>query len=216
VRQGLSAVVLVAALLSGRTALAEDPPTEAPAETTPEVETDDGGMEGNIQFYIGQMYLGDVWKPLDRPATFGVEADFAPKGSPVHVALATSISGDSGDVVTPYFGKTGSVADGFIEFSAGFVWLPVKRGVARPYLGAGVLTMFAGIDNGANAWNGGDSDHSFGFYGTAGLYFKVGDSFNIGFDGRIVRGTSFNFAGAEVDADYERVSMLFGFSWGEQ
>jgi outer membrane protein W len=91
----------------------------------------------------------------------------------------------------------------------------VKKAIARPYLGAGVLTMFASVDAGANAWNGGDSDHSFGFYGNAGLFFKVGSSFNIGIDGRIVRGTSVTLAGTELDANYERASMLFGFSWGE-
>jgi hypothetical protein len=172
-------------------------------------------MEGNVQFLIGQSFLGDVWQPLDQPAAFGVEVDFGPKKSPVHVALFSSVSGDSTSVVNPYLGQTGSVAVGFVEFSAGFVWLPVKKAIARPYLGAGALTLFAGADAGANAWNGGDADQSFGFYANAGLFFKVGKSFNIGFDGRIVRGTSVTIAGTKLDADYERASLLLGFSWGE-
>jgi hypothetical protein len=172
-------------------------------------------MAGNVQFLIGQTYLSDFWKPLDEPAAFGIEVDFAPKKSPVHVALATNVSTDSAQVSSPFFGETGHVAVGFIEFSAGFVWLPVKHAVARPYLGAGVLTILAAVDAGANAWNGGDTDQSFGFYGNAGIFFKVGDSFNIGLDGRLVRGTSLTLAGQEVDADYERASLLLGFSWGE-
>ncbi len=199
------ALLLTAMLVVGSPAFAEDTPTAASND----------GMEGNVQFLIGQNYLGDVWQPLDRPAVFGVEVDFAPKKSPVHVALASSVSGDSASVASPYFGHTGHVAVGFVEFSTGFIWLPVKHAIARPYLGAGALTLIAGVDAGANAWNGGDSDQTFGFYANAGLFFKVGSSFNIGFDGRIVRGTSITLAGTKLDADYERASLLLGFSWGE-
>ena len=204
-KHGLCALCLAATLVAGRAALAEDAPATAGND----------GMEGNVQFLIGQNYLGDVRQPLDQPAVFSVEVDFAPKKSPVHVALASSVSGDSASVVNPYYGQTGHVAVGFVEFSAGFIWLPVKHAIARPYLGAGALTLIAGVDAGANAWNGGDADQSFGFYANAGLFFKVGDSFNIGFDGRIVRGTSITIAGTKVDADYERASLLVGFSWGE-
>jgi len=209
-KHGLSAFFFAATLLAGSAAFAD----ETPSDETPAVASDDG-MAGNVQFLIGQNYLGDVWQPLDQPAMFGVEVDFAPKKSPVHVALATSVSGDSASVVNPYFGESGHVAVGFVEFSAGFIWLPVKHGVARPYLGAGALTLIAGVDVGANAWNGGDADQSFGFYGNAGIFFKVGDTFNIGFDGRLVRGTSLTLAGTKVDADYERASLLLGFSWGD-
>ena len=82
-------------------------------------------------------------------------------------------------------------------------------------LGAGVLTLVAGVDAGANTWNGDDADQSFGFHADSGLFFEVGDSFNIGFDGRVVRGTSITIAGTDVDADSERLSFLIGFSWGE-
>jgi hypothetical protein len=205
-KHGCSVLCLAAALVVGSAVLAE----EAPPATT-----SNDGMEGNVQFLIGQSYFGDVWQPLDQPAAFGVEVDFAPKRSPVHVALASSVSGDSARVVNSYLGHTGHVAVGFAEFSAGFVWLPVKHAIARPYLGAGVLSLLAGVDAGANAWNGGDADQTFGFYANAGLFFKVGSSFNIGFDGRIVRGTNVTLVGTKLDADYERASLLLGFSWGE-
>ena len=172
------------------------------------------GMEGNTQFFIGQTYLHDVWKPLDEPASFGLEVDFAPAKSPVHVALGFNVAGDSQRVSTTYFGETGKVGAGFVEFSAGFLWHPVKKAVVRPYLGGGILRTFAGIGSGSDFWSGGDSDQSFGFYGNAGVFFKVGDTFNIGLDGRIVRGTSLTIAGQDVDIDYGQASLLLGFSWG--
>jgi hypothetical protein len=195
-KHGFTAFVLAAAFLAAPAASAD-------------------GMSGNTQFLIGQTYLHDFWKPLDEPSAFGLEVDFAPSESPVHVALGLNVAGEGKHVSTPYFGETGHVYAGFVEFSAGFLWHPVKHAVARPYLGAGVLRVFAGTGTSSDFWSGGDSDQSFGFYGNAGIFFKVGDTFNIGLDGRLVRGTKITLAGLEGDADYGQVSLLLGFSWGK-
>lgn len=194
-KHGLTALALTAAVLVAHPASAD-------------------GMAGNTQFFIGQTYLHDFWKPLDEPASFGFEVDFAPEKSPVHVALGFNIAGDTQKVSTPYFGETGKVGAGFVEFSAGFLYHPVKKAVVRPYLGGGILRTFAGIGSGSDFWSGGDGDQSFGFYGNAGVFFKVGDTFNIGLDGRIVRGTSLTIAGQDVNVDYGQASLLLGFSWG--
>ena len=77
------------------------------------------------------------------------------------------------------------------------------------------LGMLAFAGEGWDFWASGINDYSFGYYGTAGIYFKVGDRFNIGMDGRIVRGTSIALEGREGDADYEQVSLLMGISWGD-
>jgi len=169
-------------------------------------------MEGNVQFLVGQRYLDDFWKPLNDQPMFGTEVDFAPKGSPIHVALAVSGSYQKQTVATPFFGHTDAEA-GIFELSAGFLWLPVKKGITRPYLGAGVVTMGAGVNGNWDFFNSTDTDHSFGFYGNLGVFFKVGDAFNIGLDGRIVRGTKIQFGTVSGNADYEQASLLIGFSW---
>jgi opacity protein-like surface antigen len=200
-KHGVTAIALIVGFLAASTVSAED-------------------MTGNVQFLIGQRYLqDDFWKPLDSPSDFGLEIDFAPSSSPVHVALGVLVAGESGTatLATPYFGKTtGSIDSRFFEFSAGFLWHPVKRAIVRPYLGAGALTLTAANDSDWGVFSSNShSDQSFGFYGNAGVFFKVGDSFNIGLDGRIVRGTKVTLGGIEGDADYEQVSMLLGFSWGK-
>jgi hypothetical protein len=202
-------LIVVASLLVIPAAAQEQPPEQTPA-AAPAQEQD---MDGNVQFLIGQRYLGDIWEPIDEPMMFGMNIDFAPASSPVHVALGFSIAWDQQDVATPVFGETGDVQSGFFEFSAGFVWLPVKKAFVRPYLGAGVVILGAGVGSNFDFWDAGDGDHSFGFYANGGLFFKVGESFNIGFDGRIVRGTEVTLSGQEGDADYEQVSMLIGFSF---
>lgn len=168
-------------------------------------------MVGNVQFLVGQRYLDGYWKPLDRQALFGVEVDFAPKGSPVHVAFAAVGSGDKQKVTSPYFGETGDVGVGIGELSAGFLWQPAK-GIARPYLGAGVSLVYAGV--GTDWFDRSETDQSFGFYGNLGIFFKVGDTLNVGLDGRIVRGTKVTLNGVDGNVNYEQLALLLGFSWG--
>jgi hypothetical protein len=172
------------------------------------------GMAGDTQFLIGQTYLHDVWKPFDEPSSFGLKVDFGPAASPVQVALGFNVAGDSKHISSTFLGKTGKVAAGFLEFSAGALWQPVKHHVVRPFLGLGIVRTFAGVGTGSNYFSGSDSDQSFGFYGNAGVFFKVGDVFNIGFDGRLVRGTKISLGGRDLDADYGQASLLIGFSWG--
>jgi len=170
------------------------------------------GMTGNTQFHLGQRWMdNDLWQPLDEPMSFGMASDFAPASSPVRAALGFQIAFDKADVTAPFFDDTGDVGVVFAEFSVGFLCDPVKKGVVRPYIGAGVLQMYGAT---GSDWNFSDGDHTFGFYGTLGMYFKVGEHFNVGFDGRIVRGTDLTIVGRDVDGDYEQASMLIGFSWG--
>ena len=171
-------------------------------------------MAGNTQFLIGQRYLDDSWKPLDEPSMFGVEVDFAPAQSPVHVALGGFLSSDKQHVSTPFYGSTGSVEVDMLELSAGFLWHPLRRGVVRPYVGAGIVRIYAAIDSEFGFFGSSENDESFGFYGNGGLFFKVGERFNIGIDGRVVRGTKLDFSGTETNGNYEQVALLLGFSWG--
>ena len=68
---------LAAMLFASSVALPDDEPTPEPS----------GGSVGNVQFLLGKTYLDDFWRPLDEPASFAIEVDFAPERSPVRVAL---------------------------------------------------------------------------------------------------------------------------------
>lgn len=214
-KRGITAILLAAALVSWGSVLAQEElqePEQPPAAEAPAPSSD--GMTGNTQFLIGQVWLQDQWAPIDEPASFGFEVDFGPKKSLVHVALGFNVAADSQQVSGTLFGETGDVGVGFLEFSAGFLVHPVKKAPVRPYIGGGIVRTFAGVGSDWAFGSGGGTDTTFGFYGNAGIFFKVGDTFNIGFDGRIVRGTDVRFAGIDTDVDYVQASLLLGFSWG--
>ena len=213
-KRGVTAFLLAAALMAAGRVFAQDEPEPQPQPQPVEAAPSDDGMTGNTHFFIGQVFLQDQWRPIDEPASFGFEADFGPKKSWVHVALGFNIAGDSQHVSGTLFGETGDVGVGFMEFSAGFLIHPVRKAPVRPYIGGGIVRTFAGVGSDWGFGSGGDTDTTFGFYGNAGIFFKVGDTFNIGLDGRIVRGTDVTFAGVPTDVDYEQASLLLGFSWG--
>jgi opacity protein-like surface antigen len=170
-------------------------------------------MSGNVQFLVGQRWLSDAWGPVGEPSVFGVEVDFAPQTSPVRVALGVQLAGDSSTLPNAISGSD-DIDVGFFELSAGFLWHPVKKAIVRPYIGGGVITMSAATGSSFGFFGADESDQSFGFYGNAGVFFKVGEHFNIGVDGRIVRETEFDFGATEIDGDYEQAALLIGFSWG--
>jgi hypothetical protein len=214
-KRGLTAFLLAWALMATGYAVAQDDDDDdEPKPVEPAEASSSDGMTGNTQFFIGQTWLQDQWAPLDEPASFGFEVDFGPKKSLVRVAMGFNVAWDSQQVPGTFFGETGDVAVGFAEFSAGFLVHPVREAQVRPYFGAGIVRTFAGVGQDGDFWSGGDSDSTFGFYGNAGIFFKVGDVFHIGLDGRIVRGTDVTLGGIETDVDYEQASLLFGFSWG--
>lgn len=67
-------------------------------------------------------------------------------------------------------------------------------GATRPFLGIGVTTLtFKGDVNATNGWNNASASQtssSVGFYIDGGIYWRLGDHFNVGIDGRIVTSTS--------------------------
>lgn len=213
-KRGINALLLAAALMAAGRVIAQDEPETPPAPEPVEAAPSEDGMTGNTNFFIGQAWLQDQWAPIDEPASFGFETDFGPKKSWIHVALGFNIAGDSQEVPGTLFGESGDVGVGFLEFSAGFLIHPVKKAPVRPYIGGGIVRTFAGIGSDWAFGSGGDTDSTFGFYGNAGVFFMVGDSFHIGIDGRIVRGTDVSFSGFDTDVDYEQASLLLGFSWG--
>jgi hypothetical protein len=158
-RHRITGYALLAMLAVSSAVPADDTTTTAPAESTgtTEVTTEaDHGMAGNVQFLPGQTYLHDFWQPLDEPLAFGIEIDFAPKTSPVHVAFAWHASAET-EHVSPYW-PDGSV-DGFAGPGRALAACAACR--CPPYLGAGAAGMVAAVGGGPDCGTGQDESPAF-------------------------------------------------------
>lgn len=172
---------------------------------------------GNVNFVVGPRSMqDDSWGELDTQGAVGIAVDFSPEDWPIHFVFGAQVSAQEDNDDDDFFFEddlTGVVG----ELSFGAVWLPSTRSTTRPYVGVGIARTAAAIDLdgefGPDEDDDRDSDNSWGYYVNAGVYWRLGARFNIGIDGRILRGTDEVVFGVERSSNYSQVGLLLGFGF---
>lgn len=173
--------------------------------------------EGNANFVIGGRTLDDedFWRPGEDQFVFGATVSFGERDWPISLAAGTHVGVSEED--TRFFGFTETWRTVVVDFSFGVrkVW---KAGRTRPYVGGGLAAVFAAVELEAFGTTVDDDDHSGGGYLEGGVFWRLGSSFNIGFELRSLFGTdvSFDFGGpvsVNGDADYGQFTMVLGWGW---
>lgn len=173
--------------------------------------------DGHVNFFIGQKSLdSDDWEPIEDQIEFGAVMSFGQEGWPVHIAVDVLFSADEETVFDPLFGNVTLTGSTF-EIDAGVrkIW---KKGRVLPYLGAGVGIIGAAleVDDGFVSVDGNDA--AVGFWAGAGVFWRLGNHFNVGLDAR--------YSSADVDLDFGsgvvardvsagglQYGVLLGFGW---
>ena len=164
------------------------------------------------QFFItlGQRTMDDdvAWDMIDEPFALGLEYASRSGSSPFGFEGGLLLASDN----TTLAGV--DVDNAFVElYLGGRVtgdFGPEDR--FHPYIGAGADFIFADITGSVGGFSVSDNDTSVGLYVHAGAYYRLGSSFSIGVDGRILTGTDVDLFGIATDADYQQISVMFG--WG--
>ncbi len=172
---------------------------------------------GNVNFVLGARTMrDDAWGDLQDQGAFGVAVDFSPEDWPIHFVFGAQVSAQEDDDEEFFFFEdslTGVVG----ELSFGAVFLPNTNTTTRPYIGAGLVRTATAIDLdgefGEDEDEDRDSDNSWGYYANAGVYWRLGTRFNIGIDGRLVRGTDEVVFGQRRSAQYGQIGLLLGFGF---
>ena len=180
--------------------------------------------DGNVNFLIGERRLqNDFWDrtDLNRQGLFGMNFDYGDSTWPVRAMFGVHTSGvfdwNAGNDVPGFGDPQAFVA----ELSAGAAWMPLQ-GRTRPYLGAGLSHVGAWVDLFSE-----DYDSTFAYYVHGGVFWRLGSSFNFGFDVRTLQGADLRFnAGklglppseypngrVDVDANGTQISFAIGFGW---
>lgn len=169
--------------------------------------------EGNVNFFLGQKSLSSSdWEPIENQLAFGAVMSFGQDDWPVHICGDVLVSVDettTGNVTT-----TGAT----FEFDAGVRWMILKKGTVFPYLGGGIGVIGAALE-GDNGFVSVDAaDAGFGFWAGTGVFFRLGDHFNIGFDMRYSSADvdldfGSGFVAQDVNAGGLSYGLLLGFGW---
>jgi hypothetical protein len=169
--------------------------------------------DGNMNFVYGQRSLDqDFWDPTDDQTVFGGTADFGGKNWPVHIAAGYFHSEDDGTLATfPILGSVDLDTE-LSEWSLGVhkVW---KVGMVRPFVGGGISFVSADADVDSVLGSTSDDDDTTGVYVQGGVYWRLGEWFNLGFDARLLEGTDLTLFDMDGDADYWQIGALLGFGW---
>lgn len=170
-----------------------------------------GGATSEFFVTLGQRTLEDsvAWEQIDEPIALGLEFASRSAGSPLGFEAGLQIAGDSTTIAGV------DVTDTFVEFYGGGRLTADlgSQGRFHPYVGAGVTFLFADVTGEVSGLEVSDDDATLGFYAHGGVYFRVGASFAIGVDGRLVRGTDVDLFGIATDADYNQLALLLGWSF---
>ena len=106
------------------------------------------------------------------------------------------------------------MGDPFTEGSTREIDIGVRkiwdRGVTRPFIGGGL----GRIEGEFQVRSTTVEDDTIGFWLDAGVFWRIGESFNIGFEGRLSRGeVRIGPDDTEIEAGGEHFGVLIGFGW---
>lgn len=89
--------------------------------------------------------------------------------------------------------------------------VPIEDSRWRPYVGAGLAGIFAGVDNDAGGQVADDQDFSFGLYAHGGVLYDWTDTISLGLDLRGLFATDLDLETVSGDADYIQLALVVAF-----
>lgn len=162
---------------------------------------------GNVNFFLGGKTLEENdWAPVDQQAEFGVLVDFKQQNWPVSIALDFLGSVDEATELGVNF--EGSTS----EFDVGVrkIW-EVSGSSIRPYVGGGLAFVNAEFKGTAFTTISQD-DNGTGIWLNGGVYWTLGQHFNLGLDLRYSQADVTLF-GVDIDAGGTHAGVILGYHW---
>lgn len=128
---------------------------------------------GNVNFLLGVKNLEeDDWEPVERQTEFGVDVDFKHSNWPISLIFGVSASYDDDTVEGIYVeGKTS-------EFYFGVKKIFDDHANVRPYVGVGLVNIYAEGEAELFGVTVSEDDSAFGIWFGGGIYFTIAQHFN--------------------------------------
>ncbi len=171
---------------------------------------------GDVNFLLGQKNMkSEDWSPQERQAEFGCLASFGNKDWPVRLAANATTSAKQTTLydMTTNIGTKVTSSTTELGFGVYKVW-SVKQ--TRPYVGAGIATLLARVEGEALGLKVTADGAGVGGWLDAGVFWRLGSHFDIGFALRYSSGTvSLDYPGGSQDvaAGGWHYGLLLGFGW---
>jgi len=171
------------------------------------VSTNANAWTGNANAFLGQKTLDqDDWEPADKQAEFGVLVDFKQNQWPVSIAIDLLASVDEVTVL----GVNLEASTTELDVGVRKIW-EVEGSSIRPYIGGGIAFVGAEIKE-TSFTSLTFSDNGTGIWLNGGIYWTLGQSFNLGLDLRYTQ-ADVTFFGEDVKAGGTHAGIILGYHW---
>ena len=160
-----------------------------------------GEFSGHANFFLGVKYLEDEWAPLQDQGAFGAELSWGSTDWPVYIATDFFASADVED--RPLFDTVAVTTE--LDVGVRKIW---EAGHTYPYVGGGIGIITGFVDQDFID----DSDVTIGPWINAGVFWRLGPKFNIGFSLRWSKG-EVSVLGEDLEAGGFQAGLLLGFGW---
>lgn len=162
---------------------------------------------GNVNFLLGTKSLdSDDWGPFDEQAEFGVLVDFKQKNWPISMAI--DILGSLDKETLLGVETEGSTS----EFDIGIrkIW-EVSGSSIRPFIGGGLAFINAELKKNTFVTVS-DDDNGTGIWLNGGVYWTLGQHFNLGIQARYSKAEVTLF-GIDGEAGGTHAGVMLGYHW---
>jgi len=168
---------------------------------------------GNVNFVVGQRSLDeDDWAPVEDQDLIGVNVSFGAESWPISLVAGFHRSEDDQAFFDPFFGPV-SLDVETTELSFGVMKIWDQYPTTRPFIGGGLSLIEADVEGTVFGFTASDDDNSEAFYINGGVFWRIGERFNIGVDVRLLFGSDIDIAGVSADVDYEQFGLILGWGW---
>ncbi len=175
------------------------------------------GWTGNVNFFLGAKALDDDdWEPVEEHGEIGVSIDFRQREWPINIVVEYlhSASGEEEAMLCdPSFGCVNVEAEAETsELNLGIRKIWETSSSVRPFIGGGLSLINAELSVDALGTETSESDSGVGFWFGGGVYWTIGDHFNLGLEAKI-SSADVDFEGIEADAGGGHFGFIAGYHW---
>ena len=163
---------------------------------------------GNVNFFLGQKSLkSEDWSPMEDQDAFAVLVDFKQSSWPVSIAI--DLLGSSQESTDYGFNFEGTTS----EFDIGVrkIWETSGTSI-RPYIGGGLAFINAEAKVSYLYASVSDDDTGLGLWLNGGVYWTLGQHFNLGLDLRYSK-AEVTVYDVNVEAGGTSAGLILGYHW---
>jgi opacity protein-like surface antigen len=167
--------------------------------------------KNSFNFFIGQKTIDDLEDiDLDSQFDFGIEMSFAGDDWPVAIAVDFLGSAASEDISYYYYGDYEVTSTNLeLDFGVRKTWELASP--VRPYVGGGIAMGRGEIEVDVDGFSFSDDENGVGWWIGGGVYWKLGDRFNLGLNLRHSK-IDIDLEGGDLDIGGTHIGLLLG--WG--